>query len=126
MKHFIKSEKLDQLGITASLACAIHCAILPFIITALPLLGLGFLAHSWIEVSMISLSLGIGVCSLTSTYPKHKRRTPIIVLATGFALIAAGHYLLESLEAILIPLGGLTVAIAHYLNWKYTRNCTHK
>jgi len=126
MKHFIKSEKLDQLGITASLACAVHCAVLPFILTALPLFGLSFLAHSWVELVMIGLSLIIGVYSLSTSYPKHKKLVPLIVLVIGFGLIGSGHYLIESLEAILIPMGGFTIAIAHYINWKYSRSCNHK
>lgn len=126
MKHFIKSEKLDQLGMTASLACAVHCAVLPFVLTTLPLFGLSFLAHSWVELAMIGLSLIIGVYSLSTSYPKHKKLLPIMVLITGFGLIATGHYLIESIEAILIPIGGFTIAGAHYINWKYSRTCNHK
>jgi hypothetical protein len=126
MKHFIKSEKLDQLGMTASLACAVHCAVLPFVLTALPLFGLSFLAHSWVEMSMIGLSLLIGVYSLSTSYPKHKRLLPIIILVVGFAMIGTGHYLIENLEAVLIPIGGFTIAFAHYINWKYSRSCAHK
>lgn len=126
MKHFIKSEKLDQLGMTASVACAIHCAALPFVLTTLPLFGLSFLAHSWVEMVMIALSLIIGVCSLSTSYPKHKRPLPIIILAMGFAMIGTGHYLVESMEAVLIPMGGFTIALAHYINWKYSRSCVHK
>ncbi|ATP59101.1 hypothetical protein CPT03_01810 [Pedobacter ginsengisoli] len=126
MKYFIKSEKLDQLGMTASLACAIHCAALPFVLTALPLFGLSFLAHSWIEMVMIGLSLVIGVYSLSTSYPKHKRPMPAIILTIGFVMIATGHYLIESMEAILIPMGGFTIALAHYINWKYSRSCVHK
>ncbi len=126
MKYFIKSEKLDQLGITASLACAIHCAVLPFVLTSLPLLGLGFLAHSWVEIVMIGISLIIGVYSLSTSYTKHKRPFPIAILVMGFLMIGTGHYLIENMEAILIPMGGFTIAFAHYVNWKYSRSCAHK
>jgi hypothetical protein len=125
MKPFIKSASLDQLGITASVACAIHCAALPFIITILPLWGLEFLAHSWVELSMICLSLIIGIWSLSTSFPKHLKVLPIMVLVTGFGFIAIGHYAFHSLEAVLIPIGGFTIAVAHYLNWKYCRSCNH-
>lgn len=124
-KTLLKSDRLDQFGITASVACAIHCAALPFLITLLPLWGLSFLANSWIEMSMIALSLIIGTWSLARSYPKHKRIVPILVLITGFMLIGTGHYSLEFLEPILIPLGGLTIALAHLLNWRHTRSCAH-
>lgn len=125
MKTFIKGTKLDQLGMTASLACAIHCAALPFIMSTLPLLGLSFLANSWVEISMICLSLIIGIWSLSTSYPQHKKITPIIVLVAGFGLIAIGHYFMESLEALLVPSGGFTIAAAHFINWKYSRRCSH-
>nr|WP_068889214.1 MerC domain-containing protein [Pedobacter panaciterrae] len=126
MKNFIKSEKLDRLGMTASLACAIHCAVLPFVLTALPLFGLSFLAHNWVETFMIGLSLVIGIYSLSTSYPKHKRLLPLIILVIGFGMIGTGHYLIENMEAILIPIGGFTIALAHYINWKYSRSCVHK
>lgn len=128
MKSFLKSTRLDQLGITASIACAIHCAALPFLLTTLPLWGLSFLANSWVEISMICLSLLIGTWSLASAYPKHKKILPVLVLLTGFALIGSGHYWIAALEAILIPLGGFTIAAAHLINWRYTRtsNCPHQ
>ncbi|WP_316747226.1 MerC domain-containing protein [Pedobacter gandavensis] len=124
-KTLLKSGRLDQFGISASVACAIHCAALPFLITLLPLWGLGFLAKPWVEFSMIGLSLLIGTWSLARSYPKHKRIIPILVLITGFLLIGTGHYGFHFLEAVLIPLGGFTIAFAHLINWKYARNCAH-
>lgn len=126
MKPFLKSTRLDQLGITASVACAIHCAALPFLITTLPLWGLSFLANSWVEISMICLSLVIGTWSLASAFPKHKKLLPLLILLTGFALIGTGHYWIAALEAVLVPLGGFTIAAAHLVNWRYTRTCTHQ
>lgn len=125
-KTLLKSGHLDQLGITASLACAIHCAALPFLITLLPLWGLSFLAHPWVEFSMIGLSLLVGTWSLAHSYPKHKRIIPILVLIIGFMLIGTGHYGFHFLEALLVPLGGFSIALAHFLNWKYTRTCSHQ
>jgi hypothetical protein len=125
MKTFYKTENLDHLGIVASLACAIHCAALPFIITALPLLGLEFLANKWVEIFMICLSIFVGVYSLKHTYKKHKSVFPVVVLIIGFALIACGHFAFENLEAILVPLGGISIAAAHIINWHYNKICRH-
>ena len=36
------TSKLDNAGMTASILCAIHCAIVPLLITVLPLAGLSF------------------------------------------------------------------------------------
>ncbi len=125
MKSIIKSTRLDQLGITASIACAIHCALLPLLITSLPLLGLEFLANIWVEISMICLSLFIGTYALSTSYPKHKRIIPIAILVAGFLFIGSGHLLFETMEAILVPAGGLIIATAHWMNWKYSKICSH-
>jgi hypothetical protein len=114
----MKAGSMDKLGIVASVACAIHCAALPLFITALPLAGMEFLANKWVEISMICLSVVVGARSLLSTYPAHKSYIPILILIFGFMLIGSGHFFVKSMEAVLVPLGGLSIAIAHYINWK--------
>jgi hypothetical protein len=126
MKSYTKHERLDHLGMAASIACAIHCAALPLAITALPLLGLEFLANIWVEVSMICLSLIVGVVSLRLSYPKHKNIMPILILILGFLLIGTGHFVFEHLEVVFVPLGGFTIAAAHLINWKHSRSCKHQ
>ncbi|RZL66148.1 MULTISPECIES: MerC domain-containing protein [Pedobacter] len=126
MKNF-KTVNLDKLGITASTACAIHCALLPFVFTLLPLWGLEFLATPALEISMIVLSLFIGIWSLSKSYRKiHHNQYPIIMLALGFAAIIFGHFSgIEILEPIMIPLGGFTIAGAHFFNLKLVKTCKH-
>jgi len=116
---------LDRVGITASTLCAIHCAALPFIITVLPMWGMGFLADEAVEITMIAVSLIIGIWSLSSAYRKqHRRIIPILALIVGFACIALGHFSgIEPLEPILIPIGGFTIAAAHYINLKILKSC---
>ena len=125
MKSSIKVERLDLWGMTASIGCAIHCAALPLVATALPLLGLDFLANAWVEVIMIVLSVVLGTWSLLGTFREHKSIVPILLLITGFVFILSGHFLREDLESILIPLGGFTLAFAHFINWKLVRTCKH-
>lgn len=125
MKQRSYKINLDRIGITASTLCAIHCAALPFLITVLPLWGMGFLANEAVEITMIAFSLMIGIWSLSAAYRKqHCRITPILVLITGFACIAFGHFSgVELLEPVLIPIGGLTVAAAHYINLRMLKSC---
>lgn len=118
MKSLLKSGHLDQLGMGASIACAVHCAALPIIITSLPLIGLEFLANIWVEIFMILCSALIGAWSIGGNFTKHYNRIPILIFIGGFVLIATGHFLWHEMEDILIPLGGITIAIAHYANWK--------
>lgn len=120
-------SKLDSMGMTASTLCAIHCAIIPILITFLPLAGLGFLANPWFEWSMIILALLLGVSSIFLSYFRtHRRALPLFLLVIGFVLIIAGHiYLKGWIEAIVVPAGGLTIAFAHFINFKYIGVCNN-
>ena len=117
---------LDQTGVVASLVCAIHCALLPFAVTILPLLGLTFLANPIFEIVMIALSLCVGLMALLTSYRSHKQKRPILLLSIGFIFIVLGH-LIENTEAVLIPIGGLIIALAHLINIKANKNLsTHQ
>ena len=119
------SGKLDNIGMTASTLCAIHCALIPVFITVLPLIGLGFLANPWFEWGMIILAFIIGVSSISSSYFRiHKRLLPLVLLSIGFIIIMLGHIFFTGLmEGIIVPLGGFTIATAHFINYKYVGAC---
>ncbi len=122
---FKHHSKLDNVGMTASLLCAVHCAIVPILITTLPLLGLGFLANHWLEWGMILFALFIGVYAIgLSFFRTHHRALPMILLILGFLIIIAGHLFIRNWrEAIIVPMGGLLIAIAHFFNFRYSRAC---
>lgn len=120
-------SKLDQIGFTASALCAAHCALMPFVITLLPLIGLEFLSSPWVEIAVISLSVVVGISSLIPSYVRfHRKCGPILLLLLGFILIFGTHLLgFHDIEPVLVPLGGLTIAAAHFINWKLTRPHRH-
>jgi hypothetical protein len=120
------SSKLDNVGMTASILCAVHCAIVPLLITSLPLLGLGFLANPWVEWSMITFAVFIGFYAIGLSYVRsHHRILPLVLLFGGFLVIIIGHiYVTSWREAIIVPFGGLLIATAHFFNYKYTSICS--
>ncbi|MDN5287152.1 MAG: hypothetical protein JWR38_3426 [Mucilaginibacter sp.] len=121
------SSRLDHIGITASILCAMHCAVVPILFTSLPLLGLGFLANTWVEWGMIVLALTIGGYSIGLSYLRiHRRSLPLILLISGFGIIMLGHTFINGwVEAIIVPVGGLLIATAHFVNYKCTGTCRH-
>lgn len=115
------TTNLDRIGMTASTFCAIHCAVVPFLISVLPLWGLSFLADEWIEICMIILSVAIGIWSLGLSWLRHRKIAALLIFACGFFLIVLAHLFEHGSTAhFLLPLGGLAVASAHYINWKLT------
>jgi hypothetical protein len=125
MKAAKHSSKLDSIGMTASMLCAIHCAIVPLLITTLPLIGLGFLANPLIEWSMIILALCIGIYAIGLSYVRtHHRPLPMLLLIIGFIIIAIGHLFISGWhEALVVPVGGLLIVTAHFFNFRYTDSC---
>ncbi len=116
---------MDKIGITASVLCAIHCAFLPILITALPLLGIGFLVKGWTESLMVLLSILIAGISIGTSYKAHRKFLPLVLLIIGLTTIAIVHlFLPENLEPFVLPFGGMIIATAHYFNWNYNRRCT--
>lgn len=118
----ISSVNLDTVGFVISAVCALHCAAVPFLLTLLPLVGLGFLTHPFFEAMIIIIGLVIGFVSLIQGFIKHHRKLlPTIALSTGFLLIWLGHVEFSYLEQLLVPAGALTVAVSHLLNARYIK-----
>jgi len=118
-------QRLDRLGFSASTFCAVHCALMPFFITVLPLAGFGFVAHPHFETAMMALSFVVGAGSLALGYLRHHRQlAAIFVLVAGIGLIFLGHIAaFEILEQILVPAGALAVAVSHLINWRLCKTC---
>jgi hypothetical protein len=119
------SSRLDNAGMTASILCAIHCATVPLLITVLPLVGLGFLANPLVEWSMIIFAVLVGFYAIGSSYLRvHHKIMPVILLLAGFMVIIAGHLFVQGWrEAMVVPLGGLLIATAHFVNYRYSGSC---
>jgi hypothetical protein len=83
-------HRLDTLGGALSLACAIHCVALPFILTSLPLLGLSFLAHSVFELAMIVLALGLATASFCWGVKVHGQWKILLPIAAAAVLFVTG------------------------------------
>ncbi|WP_268036793.1 MerC domain-containing protein [Algoriphagus sp. PAP.12] len=120
MKNTFIGAHLDFIGFSASLACAIHCAFLPFVISTLPFLGLGFLANPYIEYAVVLSSLFLALYALSHGYIRHHQKMlPILIVSLGFLIISIGLlWAPESLESVITPLGAIVIAWGHFLNWK--------
>jgi hypothetical protein len=118
---------LDAAGMTASLACAVHCAAMPLVITLLPLVGLGFLANEWVEWLLVGLSALLGVASLCLGYRHHRSRRAFAILSVGLAFIVIGRIAEErDLPMYGVPFlvfGGCVMAAAHWVNRRLCHSC---
>jgi 4-amino-4-deoxy-L-arabinose transferase-like glycosyltransferase len=115
----------DAVGITTSLACAIHCAVLPLILTSLPLFGINIIENVSFEYFMIFLAMGIGTVALLHGYRKHHHRLlPWLIFLAGMALLFAKQYWHGQQYWLLFP-AVATIITAHYLNYRFCKKANH-
>jgi hypothetical protein len=62
-----KKINWDALGITTSVLCAVHCALLPLLVASLPVLGINIIHNASFELGMIGLAFVIGTRALWRT-----------------------------------------------------------
>ena len=121
--------KLSKAGSIASLICAVHCALTPFALLALPVIA----AHSWdgldgmlgafwadttewMFLGVIALLASFG---LLATYPRHRDIRPTLITAGGLLVLAASHLWIESggsQEVFLDVTGASMIAVAGFWN----------
>lgn len=107
----------DALGIAASLACAIHCAILPLVLTSLPVLGTNIIDNVGFEFGMIVLAMVIGFYSLWHGYRLHHRRIlPSVLFGLGIILLFLKQAFHSQQLYFLVPAVALIVS-AHLINY---------
>jgi hypothetical protein len=115
----------NALGVSAAVACAIHCALLPLFITALPLFGINILENIYFEIGMIIVALVIGSLTLTHGYRKHHHKlTPLFLFLAGMILLSIKHFFVEYILWLVIP-SSILIISAYYLNWKLCRQAKH-
>jgi hypothetical protein len=119
----------DRLGATASFLCAIHCALLPFVLALLPFVGLSFLADHRFERGFVMFACALALLALVRGYRRHQGPLPLMLATPGLALLLLGvtfaeHYSII-LHSVLVTCGGLLVASAHFVNLRADRRLSH-
>lgn len=115
----------DALGIATSVACAIHCAVLPLIISSLPLFGVNIIDNLSFELFMILLAALIGAWSLYHGWKKHHHRIiPFALFFTGLVLLFAKQLWHNEQLVFLVP-AVLLIISAHFFNYRFCRVHNH-
>jgi hypothetical protein len=112
----------DALGITASLACAIHCALLPLFLTSLPLFGVNIIENLHFEYLMIVVAFMVGSYALYHGKKKHHHSwVPFGLFAAGILLLLAKVTWHEWQLWLLIPAVGFIIS-AHVMNYRFCKS----
>ena len=124
---------LDKAGMVASITCAVHCMIMPLVITLLPIFGLSLFATEEFEWILLMISAMLGITSLCFGFRKHKSFKAFSFLGIGLTFLVIGrlahehvsHFRVFTFDIYLLFLvaGAILVALSHWLNNKLCKSC---
>ena len=112
--------KADRLGIAGSLLCAVHCALMPLMLSVLPALGVGLTGTvDWDQTFVVFATL-LGVATLSLGYRRHRAHHAWMLLLPGLVMVWLGSFTSlhdhSSGHAVMMTCGGLMIAAAHFIN----------
>ena len=117
----------DRVGVAASVACLIHCLLLPLAVPLLPLLA-GIVDTESVHAGLLVF---LALCAVFAFVPGYRAHRTILVPAVGgvgIALLAGGVLahdvaMLEGLDTPLTVVGGLVLIGTHLANLRLCRLC---
>jgi hypothetical protein len=82
----------DWTGLAASIACGIHCAAMPLLLTYLPSFGLSWLAHEGFHQWMTLLCFIFAASAFIPGWRKHKSLVPAFSGLVGITLLSLSAF----------------------------------
>ncbi len=112
----------DALGIGASIACAIHCAILPLFLSSFSLLGINIIHNRNFEYGMILFAFLVGLLALRHGFVQHHRSyVPFMLFSAGMLFLLAKQYW-HYYELFLLPFAVILIVTAHVCNLRLKKH----
>ena len=117
----------DKIAIGLSIACVIHCFLVPSFIILSPAFLSIELDNELIHYLMLFLVFPISMIALSNGFKNHKRISCLLIGMTGLlilicAVLFGGSILGHTGEKALTLIGAIILSIAHYKNFK---TCSH-
>ena len=112
-----KTKWLDLTSMGLSGLCVVHCLLLPFLVAALPFLGV-FTQNEWVHQSLVMIAAPL--TALAFWRAKAWRRPEVAAaMIIGLALLAAAAFMapLAPYEMPISVVGALSLASAHLINF---------
>ena len=82
----------DWTGLAASIACGIHCAAMPLLLSYLPSFGLSWLAHEGFHQWMTVLCFIFAASAFVPGWRKHKSLVPAFSGVIGITLLSLSAF----------------------------------
>lgn len=112
----------DKLAIGLSIACSIHCLVLPIILVLLPSLGALNLDNESFHIWMVIAVLPISLFSLFIGCNKHKDYKLLAFGLLGLAFLVMALLLEDAIgeigEKAFTLIGSIIIALVHFRNFR--------
>lgn len=120
---------LDRFGASASLLCALHCALLPVGLALLPALAGSLLAERSFELGFVLFASALAVLTVALSWRRHHVGAALWLLVPGVVLLWTGSFTdlhdIEPLHTIMVTMGGTLVGIGHLVNLRLAHGHVH-
>ena len=116
-------QNSDKIAMTLSIICVVHCFFVPSFL----ILGAGYLSfaidNEFVHKLIVLLAIPISFFALSIGYKNHKTTSFIPIAIFGLvllilAVVLGASVLGEAGEQMLTLLGSISLAYAHYKNYK--------
>ncbi len=123
---------MKNVGMWASIVCAIHCTILPLLAILIPTTGVYLFINETFEFILLALSLLFNITNICFGYRQHKSNKAVATLALGLFIFVIGRLLHQhnhhngfhfDLFNIFMIIGGLLMAISSFMNDRMCKHC---
>jgi len=124
------ADTADRVGIAGSLLCAVHCALMPLVLSLLPALGVGLLGRVDLDQAFVIFATLLGVATLSTGFRRHRAHHAWALLIPGLTMVWLGSF--TSLHdhsighALMMTVGGLLIAAAHFANLRLTHRSANR
>lgn len=109
----------DSAGFFTSMLCAIHCSLVPVLISMGMLSTTTWLHNHLIDWIVIGFGIVIATYSLIGDYVKrHRNLTPLLIAILGFVFLFVGMVEHHGWMLLFSVAGGLMVASSHLYNYR--------
>ena len=116
-------NRLDRVGLTLSVLCAVHCVGTLVLVAGLGIGGSVLLDPAIHRVGLVLAMLVVGV-AIGAGALRHRRPAPFVIAMMGLTFMGGAMAApRESEEAILTIIGVSLVACAHVLNVRHLHRC---
>lgn len=114
------TDWVERAAVGASALCLIHCAGLPLLLAALPLLSKLIVLPESLHVWALGFVVPTSGAALLLGHRGHRTRLPLVAGGIGLAFLATGALVLLGgpFETPITIAGSICLVFAHLANWR--------